>query len=43
MKAISTPVLDALAREYVYVDNELQEGTLRVGLFASLSRPGVRP
>ena len=33
-----TPVTDALSKEYVYVDNELQDAIKKVSLFSILSR-----
>ncbi len=37
-----TPVTDALSKEYVYVDNELQDAIKKVSLFSILSRIGIR-
>jgi len=37
-----TPVTDALSKEYVYVDNELQDAIKKVSLFSILSRLKIR-
>ena len=37
-----TPVTDALSKEYVYVDNELQDAIKKVSLFSILSRLRIR-
>ena len=37
-----TPVTDALSKEYVYVDNELQDALRKVSFFPILSRLRIR-
>lgn len=42
MKTDLTPITDALAEEYVFVDNEMQAAITRVRFFSILSKCGVR-
>jgi len=42
MQINTTPVTDALSKEYVYVDNELQDAVNKISLFSILSRLGIR-
>ena len=42
MQSNLTPVTDALSKEYVYVDNELQDAIKKVSLFSILSRLRIR-
>ena len=41
MKIEATPILDSLKGKYLFIDNELQEGIVRLGLFKVLARQGV--
>ena len=41
MKSSLTPVIDALSKEFVYVDNELQDAINQVHLFSIFSRIGI--
>ena len=42
MKIEATPILDSLKDKYLFIDNELQEGIERLGLFKLLARQGVK-
>lgn len=41
LKSNATPILDALEGKYLFIDNDLQTGIQRLGLFGILSRHGV--
>lgn len=41
LKSNATPILDALEGKYLFIDNDLQTGIQRLGLFRILSRHGV--
>lgn len=41
LKSNATPIIDALKGKYLFIDNELQDGIQRLGLFGILSRQGL--
>ena len=41
MKIEVTPILDSLKGKYLFIDNELQDGIVRMGLFSIFARHGV--
>ena len=43
LKSNATPIIDALKGKYLFIDNELQDGIQRLGLFGILSRQGLGP
>ena len=41
LKSNATPIIDALKGKYLFIDNELQDGIQRLGLFGILARQGL--